>query len=57
MFAGLLARGAEAEQAVCWASRVHATAGQRLAASLGRAGLLARELVAEASRILASLQI
>ncbi len=57
LVAGLLARGAEVEQAVCWASHVHATAGQRLAAGLGRTGFLARELVAEAPRILASLQI
>lgn len=53
---GLLARGADPEQAACWAAHLHAAAGQRLAASLGRTGFLARELVDEAPRVLAALQ-
>jgi ADP-dependent NAD(P)H-hydrate dehydratase len=54
--AGLLARGAEPDQAACWAAYVHATAGQRLAATYGRTGFLARELATEAPRALAALQ-
>jgi ADP-dependent NAD(P)H-hydrate dehydratase len=42
---GLLARGAEPAQAACWASFLHAVAGDRLAARVGRLGFLARELV------------
>lgn len=45
--AGLLARGAEPAQAACWASYLHAAAGDRLAARVGRLGFLARELVDE----------
>ena len=45
--AGLLARGAEPDQAACWAAHVHAAAGQRLAARVGRLGYLARDLAAE----------
>ncbi|HZZ98085.1 MAG TPA: NAD(P)H-hydrate dehydratase [Jatrophihabitantaceae bacterium] len=43
--AGLLARGADATQAACWAAFLHAVAGERLAARVGRLGFLARELV------------
>lgn len=56
LVAGLLARGAEPAQAACWAVHVHAAAGQRLAARLGRTGFLARELAADAPLVLASLQ-
>lgn len=42
---GLLARGADAPQAACWATFLHAVAGERLAARVGRLGFLARELV------------
>lgn len=42
---GLLARGAEPEQAACWATYLHSAAGDRLAARLGRTGFLARELL------------
>jgi ADP-dependent NAD(P)H-hydrate dehydratase len=56
LIAGLLARGAEPAQAACWAVHVHAAAGQRLAARLGRTGFLARELAAEAPLVLAALQ-
>jgi hydroxyethylthiazole kinase-like uncharacterized protein yjeF len=55
LVAGLLARGAEPAQAACWAVHVHAAAGQRLAARLGRTGFLARELAAEAPLVLAAL--
>jgi hydroxyethylthiazole kinase-like uncharacterized protein yjeF len=44
---GLLARGADPDQAACWATFLHATAGDRLAARVGRLGFLARELVDE----------
>ncbi|SDU90370.1 yjeF C-terminal region, hydroxyethylthiazole kinase-related [Microlunatus sagamiharensis] len=53
--AGLLARGTEPAQAVCWASHVHAAAGDRLAASVGRLGFLANELLAELPRVLVEL--
>jgi ADP-dependent NAD(P)H-hydrate dehydratase len=53
--AGILARGAEPAQAVCWASHVHAAAGDRLAASVGRLGFLASELLAELPRVLVEL--
>jgi ADP-dependent NAD(P)H-hydrate dehydratase len=45
--AGLVARGAELGQAACWGTYLHATAGDRLAARVGRLGFLARELVDE----------
>lgn len=44
---GLLARGAEPAQAAVWAARLHAEAGNRLAASVGPVGFLAREIAAE----------
>lgn len=43
--AGLLSRGADAEQAACFGAWVHATAGQRLVPKYGRIGFLARELL------------
>src|SRR4051794_40643341 len=43
--AGFLARGAPAEQAACWGTHLHAAAGDRLAAEVGRLGFLAGELV------------
>ena len=43
---GLLARGAEPVQAACWGTYLHAVAGERLAARVGRLGFLARELAA-----------
>jgi hydroxyethylthiazole kinase-like uncharacterized protein yjeF len=42
--AGLLARGADPVQAAVWASHLHGRAGERLAATIGRLGFLAREL-------------
>jgi ADP-dependent NAD(P)H-hydrate dehydratase len=53
--AGLLARGASAEQAACWASFLHAAAGDRLAARVGRLGYLARELLDEVPLVLTEL--
>jgi ADP-dependent NAD(P)H-hydrate dehydratase len=44
---GLAARGASLAQAACWGTYAHATAGDRLAARIGRLGFLARELTEE----------
>jgi hydroxyethylthiazole kinase-like uncharacterized protein yjeF len=53
--AGLLARGADRAQALCWATYLHAAAGDRLAPSVGRIGFLARELVETLPRVLTEL--
>lgn len=53
---GFLARGADLGQAACWATHVHAVAGQRLIPDTGSTGLLARELVAEIPRVIAELE-
>jgi ADP-dependent NAD(P)H-hydrate dehydratase len=53
--AGLLARGADAEQAAVWAAHLHGRAGERLASSVGRLGFLARELPGEVPRALAEI--
>ncbi len=50
--AGLLARGAEPEQAAVWGAYLHGIAGDRLAAAVGSLGFLARELPAQAPAIL-----
>jgi hydroxyethylthiazole kinase-like uncharacterized protein yjeF len=52
LVAGLLARGADPEQAAVWGAWLHATAGDRLAARVGRLGFLARELPAEVPGLL-----
>ncbi len=52
---GLLARGAEPEQAAAWASYVHAAAGDRLAVQVGPLGYLASELLTEIPRVLVEL--
>jgi ADP-dependent NAD(P)H-hydrate dehydratase len=52
--AGLLARGADPAQAACWAAYVHGVSGQRLALRHGRTGFLARELVDELARTIAT---
>lgn len=44
---GLLARGAEPAQAAVWGARLHAEAGNRLAAAVGPVGFLAREIATE----------
>ena len=49
---GLLARGADPARAACWGTHLHSTAGDRLAARVGRLGFLARELVAELPLVL-----
>jgi len=41
---GLLARGAEPEQAACWGGHLHGLAGDQLAEQWGRVGYLAREI-------------
>jgi len=53
---GLLARGAELDQAACWATYLHATAGERLAAPVGPLGFLAGELLGQLPLILAELR-
>jgi hydroxyethylthiazole kinase-like uncharacterized protein yjeF len=55
--AGLLARGAEPDQAAVWASYLHGRAGERLAATVGRLGFLARELPPEIPRVLAEVDL
>jgi ADP-dependent NAD(P)H-hydrate dehydratase len=52
---GLLARGATPEQSACWGTYLHATAGERLASSIGKIGFLARELVDQVPQVLAEL--
>ncbi|MDQ1512288.1 MAG: hypothetical protein QOC59_130 [Microbacteriaceae bacterium] len=51
--AGLVARGAETATAVCWATFLHAAAGDRLSARIGPLGFLARELADELPVVLA----
>ena len=53
---GLLARGADPVQAASWATYLHAAAGDRLAARVGRLGFLARELADELPLVLTELQ-
>src|SRR3954447_17475676 len=50
--AGLVARGTDTAEAACWATLLHATAGDRLAARIGAVGYLARELADELPRLL-----
>jgi hydroxyethylthiazole kinase-like uncharacterized protein yjeF len=52
LVAGLLARGAEPPQAAVWGAYLHATAGDRLAATVGTLGFLARELSGQVPAIL-----
>ncbi|MCU1601754.1 MAG: NAD(P)H-hydrate dehydratase [Frankiales bacterium] len=52
---GLLARGADPDQAACWGLHLHATAGQLLVPQRGRVGLLARELLDQLPVALAGL--
>jgi ADP-dependent NAD(P)H-hydrate dehydratase len=55
--AGLLARGADPAQAAVWASYLHGRAGERLAATVGRLGFLARELPPEIPRVIAEVDL
>lgn len=52
---GLLARGADVAQATCWATHLHAAAGDRLAARVGPLGFLGRELLDEMPALLVEL--
>lgn len=52
LLAGLLARGTEPVPAAVWSAWLHATAGDRLAARVGRMGFLARELAVEVPRLI-----
>ncbi|WP_282948031.1 NAD(P)H-hydrate dehydratase [Cellulomonas endometrii] len=54
--AGLLAGGCSPEQAACWGTAVHGSAGDRLAARVGPLGYLARELADEVPALLVELQ-
>lgn len=53
--AGLLARGEEPATAAVWAAYLHARAGERLAAAVGRLGYLARELPPVLPHVIAEL--
>jgi hydroxyethylthiazole kinase-like uncharacterized protein yjeF len=53
---GLIGRGASLTQAACWATYLHAAAGDRLAASVGALGFLARELLDAVPAVLSELQ-
>ena len=55
--AGLLARGADPAQAAVWASYLHGRAGERLAATVGRLGFLARELPPQVPRVIAEVDL
>ena len=52
---GLLARDTDPEQAACWGTYLHSTAGERLASSVGGLGFLARELVDQVPPVLGEL--
>jgi hydroxyethylthiazole kinase-like uncharacterized protein yjeF len=52
IIAGLAARGADLAQAAAWGVVLHAQAGERLAARLGKLGYLARELADEVPALL-----
>ena len=53
---GMLARGADPAMAAVWGQYLHAAAGDRLTARLGRVGFLARELLDEVPGVLATLR-
>jgi NAD(P)H-hydrate repair Nnr-like enzyme with NAD(P)H-hydrate dehydratase domain len=52
---GILARGVALERSACWATHLHAAAGDRLATRIGRLGYLARELPDEVPALLTEL--
>ncbi|MFF5180835.1 NAD(P)H-hydrate dehydratase [Micromonospora sp. NPDC000316] len=54
LLAGLLSRGSDPAQAACWGAFAHAVSGQRLIPRYGRIGFLARELLDEIPRTLAT---
>ena len=53
---GLLGRGATPDQAACWATYLHLSAGHRLSRSIGRVGFLAHELLAELPQVLRAVE-
>ena len=53
---GLLARGAQPEEAALWSVYIHGEAGQRLTRKSGSVGFLAREIPDEIPRILEDLR-
>ena len=53
---GLLGRGCPPEQAAVWGQYLHAAAGDRLTARVGRLGFLARELLDELAVVLGELR-
>jgi ADP-dependent NAD(P)H-hydrate dehydratase len=55
--AGLAARGATPTQSAVWGAFLHGRSGDRLAASVGRMGFLAREVLAEVPRVLAEIEV
>jgi ADP-dependent NAD(P)H-hydrate dehydratase len=52
LLAGMVARGGPPEVAALWAAHVHARAGERLSARIGRVGYLAREILEEIPQVL-----
>jgi ADP-dependent NAD(P)H-hydrate dehydratase len=52
---GVLGRGADPDQAACWGTYLHSTAGERLSSAVGGIGFLARELVDQVPSVLAEL--
>lgn len=54
--AGLVGRGADPCQAAVWGGYLHGSAGDRLAAELGPAGFLARELTTKLPQVLVELE-
>lgn len=53
--AGITARSVPLDQAACWGTHLHAVSGDRLAASVGTVGYLARELADQLPHALAEL--
>ncbi|KQT98673.1 carbohydrate kinase [Sanguibacter sp. Leaf3] len=53
--AGIAARSVPLDQAACWGTHLHAVSGDRLAASVGTVGYLARELAEQLPHALAEL--
>ena len=55
LVAGAAARSGDPAQAACWATYVHAMAGNRLSERLGTTSFIARELLDEVPQVLAKL--
>jgi ADP-dependent NAD(P)H-hydrate dehydratase len=53
--AGLLGRGADADQAAVWAAHLHGVAGDELAREVGTVGFLAREVAGRVPRLVEDL--